>query len=60
MAMIKGGADKLAGKTKQVVAEVTGDGKLSEEGKAQECAGEADAKDEAGVIKPLGNLNQLT
>jgi hypothetical protein len=27
--------DKIAGKTKQVIAEVTGDGKLAEEGKQQ-------------------------
>jgi uncharacterized protein YjbJ (UPF0337 family) len=60
MATIKGVADKVAGKTKQVVAEVTGDGKLREEGKAQERSGEASDKDEPGSLNPLGNLNQLT
>jgi uncharacterized protein YjbJ (UPF0337 family) len=60
MATIKGVADKVAGKTRQVVAEVTGDGKLREEGKAQERAGEASAKDEVGPLNPLGNPNQLT
>ena len=60
MATIKGVADKVAGKTKQVVAEVTGDCKLQEEGKTQERVGEVASKDEAGPLNPLGNPNQLT
>jgi uncharacterized protein YjbJ (UPF0337 family) len=60
VAEIKGVAVKIAGKTKQVVAEVIGDGKLHEEGKTQERSGEASSNDEDGSLKPLGNLNQLT
>jgi uncharacterized protein YjbJ (UPF0337 family) len=47
-------SDQLAGKTKQIVAEVTGDGKLAEEGKEQVKKGEKEP------IKPLGNLDKLT
>jgi uncharacterized protein YjbJ (UPF0337 family) len=45
--------DKVAGKAKQVVAEVTGDAKLAEEGKEQ-------ARKEETEQKPLGNLDKLT
>ena len=45
--------DKVAGKTKQVIAEVTGDGKLAEEGKEQ-------ARKEEKPSKTLGNLDKLT
>jgi hypothetical protein len=34
-------ADRIAGRTKQLVAEVIGDGKLAQEGRAQERAGES-------------------
>jgi uncharacterized protein YjbJ (UPF0337 family) len=44
--------DKIVGKTKEVVAEVTADGKLAEEGKEQA------RKD--NDPKPLGNLDKLT
>ena len=60
MATIKGLTDKVAGQTKQVIAEVTGDGKLREEGKTQERAGESSTKEEAGPLNPLGHPNQLT
>jgi len=43
--------DKIAGRTKQVIAELTGDGKLAEEGKEQEKKAES---------KPLNNLDKLT
>jgi uncharacterized protein YjbJ (UPF0337 family) len=59
MTATKGVADKVAGKTKQVIAEVVGDGKLREEGKAQERRGDA-LKEEPSALNPLGNLNQLT
>lgn len=59
MTTVKAVADKVAGKTKQVIAEVTGDGKLNEEGKAQQRKGET-SKDQPSEINPLGNLNQLT
>ena len=54
--MTKVGAlkDKVGGKTKQVVAEVTGDGKLAEEGKEQ--AREADREKDDDPL----NVNQLT
>ncbi|MCA6107694.1 CsbD family protein [Bradyrhizobium cenepequi] len=48
--------DKVAGKLKQVVAEVIGDGKLQQEGKAQE----EKAKEKPSELNPLGDLNQLT
>jgi uncharacterized protein YjbJ (UPF0337 family) len=48
--------DKLAGKVKQVVAEITGDGRLQEEGKAQENQ----AKDRPNELNPLPDMNQLT
>ena len=46
--------DKLVGKAKQAIAEVTGDGKLAEEGKEQvrQAAQEP-------AVKPLGNLDKL-
>ena len=46
--------DKVAGKTKQVMAEIKGDGKLAEEGKEQVKKGEKEP------LKPLGNLDKLT
>jgi uncharacterized protein YjbJ (UPF0337 family) len=45
--------DKVVGKTKEVVAEVIGDGKLAEQGKEQVRKGETEQK-------PLGNLDKLT
>jgi hypothetical protein len=47
-------SDKVAGKTKQLIAEVTGDGKLAEEGKEQA------RKPDKEPAKPFGNLDQLT
>jgi hypothetical protein len=47
--------DKVAGKTKQIVAEVIGDGKLAEEGKEQTKKSEQEKP-----AKPLGNLDRLT
>ena len=60
MATIKSVADQVAGKTKQVVAEVIGDGKLREEGKTQERSGEAPANHDAASLKGLGSLNKQT
>jgi uncharacterized protein YjbJ (UPF0337 family) len=51
-------ADKLAGKTKQIVAEVIGDGKLSDEGKRQERI--AKAKAEEGEGEDKANLSKIT
>jgi uncharacterized protein YjbJ (UPF0337 family) len=47
--------DKVAGEVKQVVAEVTGDGKLAEEGKQQVKKSKSEP-----IVRPLGNLDQLT
>jgi uncharacterized protein YjbJ (UPF0337 family) len=47
--------NKVVGKTKQAVAELTGDGKLAEEGKEQVKKGEKEP-----VLKPLGDLDKLT
>jgi uncharacterized protein YjbJ (UPF0337 family) len=47
--------DKVVGKTKEAVAEVTSDGKLAEEGREQVKKSQSEA-----VVKPLGNLDKLT
>ena len=59
MATLKGTTDKIAGKGKEAVAEIIGDGKLSEEGKAQLRKAEAKA-DEPGEASPLKPLDRLT
>jgi len=46
---------KVVGKTKEVVAEVTGGGKLAEEGKEQARKGEREP-----AAKLFGNLDKLT
>lgn len=46
---------KILGKVKQAVAEISGDGKLAEEGKQQVKKGETEPE-----RKPLGNLDKLT
>jgi uncharacterized protein YjbJ (UPF0337 family) len=61
MGTIKRKAGKAAGKAKEVIAEVIGDGKLQEEAKAEQRQAEQDeARDESGGLKPLGNLDRLT
>jgi uncharacterized protein YjbJ (UPF0337 family) len=47
--------DKVVGKTKEVVAEVTGDCQLAEDGKKQTRKGEKQP-----AVKPFGNLDKLT
>ena len=47
--------DKVVGKTKEVVAEIIGNGKLAEEGKEQVKKSEAEP-----LSKPFGNLDKLT
>ena len=59
MATLKDTGDKIAGKTKEAVAEIVGDGKLREEGKAQQRKAEAEA-DKQGDASPLDPLNKLT
>jgi uncharacterized protein YjbJ (UPF0337 family) len=46
--------DKVVGKTKEVVAEIIGNGKLAEEGKQQA------KKSKTEPSKPFGNLDTLT
>ena len=61
MATLKDTTDKIAGKSKQAVAEIIGDGKLSEEGKAQQRKAEAEANtDQQSNADPLDPLNKLT
>ena len=61
MATLKDTTDKIAGKSKQAVAEIIGDGKLREEGKAQQRKAEAEANtDQQSNADPLDPLNKLT
>jgi uncharacterized protein YjbJ (UPF0337 family) len=62
MGTIKRTARKAAGKAKEAVAEVLGDGKLQEEAKAEQRRSEdEDAEDKKpSSLNPLGNLNRLT
>lgn len=48
-------SSKFLGKAKQAVAEISGDGKLAEEGKQQVKKGESEP-----ASKPLGDLDKLT
>ena len=59
MARLKDTTDKIAGKSKQAVAEIIGDGKLREEGKAQQRKAEANT-DQQSNADPLDPLNKLT
>ena len=62
MGTIKRTARKAAGKAKEAVAEVLGDGKLQEEARAEQRNSEdedAEAK-KPSSLNPLGNLNRLT
>jgi uncharacterized protein YjbJ (UPF0337 family) len=59
MRALKGTTDKVAGKAKGAVAEIIGDAKLQEEGKAQQRKGD-NRKDEPSDPNPLGNLDKLT
>jgi uncharacterized protein YjbJ (UPF0337 family) len=47
--------NKIVGKSKEVVAEATGDGKLPKKGKEQVKKSENEP-----LLKPLGNLDKLT
>ena len=61
MATLKGTGDKIAGKTKEAVAEIIGDGKLREEGKTQQRKAEVEAEtDQQDDANPLDPLNKLT
>ncbi|HEU0085300.1 MAG TPA: CsbD family protein [Bradyrhizobium sp.] len=56
---MKGTTDKIAGKTKEAVAEIIGDGKLREEGKAQQRKAKRETN-EPGEPNPLRPLDKLT
>ena len=49
-------SDKVVGKAKQVIAEVTGDGQLAEEGKRQEKKPEPKDEPKSGVDTIANNL----
>ncbi|MFG3591389.1 CsbD family protein [Bradyrhizobium sp. RDI18] len=59
MGTIKRTTRRVAGKTKEVIAEVVGDGKLQEEAKAEQRKIEDEGK-EPSQLNPLGNLYRLT
>ncbi|WP_210265880.1 CsbD family protein [Bradyrhizobium australiense] len=59
MGTIKRTTRRVAGKTKEVIAEVVGDGKLQEEAKAEQRKSEDEDK-EPSDLNPLGNLHRLT
>jgi uncharacterized protein YjbJ (UPF0337 family) len=48
--------DKAIGRTKQIIAEIIGDGKLRDEGKEQETK----AKQQPNEFNPFDDLNRLT
>ncbi|MDB5611375.1 MAG: hypothetical protein JWP25_8275 [Bradyrhizobium sp.] len=51
--------NEFAGTTKRLAGEILGDQKLHDQGKTQEQQGDKE-NEEAGKLKPLGNLDQLT
>jgi uncharacterized protein YjbJ (UPF0337 family) len=59
MATLKSTTDRIAGKSKEAVAEIIGDGKFREEGNAQQRRVDAE-KDEPVDANPLKPLNKLT
>jgi uncharacterized protein YjbJ (UPF0337 family) len=59
MGTLKGTAEKAIGKIREVVADIAGDGKLSEQDKAEQQLAE-ESKNDSGRLNPLGNLNRLT
>lgn len=59
MSRAKNTADRIAGKTKEAVAEIIGDGQLQEEGKAQQGKSESRKDDQDGV-RSLDTLDKLT
>ena len=53
-------ADKIKGTVKEVVAEIVGDGKLAEEGKADRREADRPGTREDGDLSPVERLNNLT
>jgi uncharacterized protein YjbJ (UPF0337 family) len=60
MGTIKRAARQAKAKAKEAVAEILGDGKLQEEGKAEQRKGQDEENKEPRDLSPLGNLNRLT
>jgi uncharacterized protein YjbJ (UPF0337 family) len=62
MGTIKRTARQAAGKAKEAVAEILGDGKLQEEAKAEQRKSEDEIAEDKkpSSLNPLGNLNRLT
>lgn len=60
MGTIKRAARRAKGKAKEAVAEILGDGKLQEEGKAEQRKSQAEENSDPRDLRPLGNLNRLT
>jgi uncharacterized protein YjbJ (UPF0337 family) len=62
MGKIKRTARHAAGKAKEAVAEILGDGKLQEEAKAEQRKSEDEKAEDKkpSSLNPLGNLNRLT
>jgi len=59
MSRAKNTADRIAGKTKEAVAEIIGDGQLQREGRAQQGKSEPD-KDAQEGVRSLDTLDKLT
>lgn len=59
MSRAKNAADRIAGKTKEAVAEVIGDGALQREGREQQGKGEP-GEDEQDGVRSLDTLDKLT
>jgi uncharacterized protein YjbJ (UPF0337 family) len=59
MSRAEGVKNKVVGKTKRLIGELLGDQSLHDEGKEQDRQGDIDVED-AGGVKPLGNLDKLT
>jgi uncharacterized protein YjbJ (UPF0337 family) len=63
MGTIRRTTRKAAGKAKEAIAEVLGDGKLQEEAKAEQReqrVSEEEKDKEPGSLNPVGNLDRLT
>jgi uncharacterized protein YjbJ (UPF0337 family) len=59
MSRAKTAADRIAGKTKEAVAEIIGDGALQREGSKQQGKGEP-GQDEQHGVRSLDTLDKLT
>jgi uncharacterized protein YjbJ (UPF0337 family) len=60
MGTIKRAARQAKAKAKEAVAEILGDGKLHEEGKAEQRKRQDEENKDLRDLSPPGNLNRLT